>query len=94
MCCAAERAAEVHGMSEELNRAQEAHTSLESDLAGALSLQQQEAQNMARERDSAVARALAAEKQAADLKQANDKLFQQQQVCVLTFQLRACVFLD
>ena len=67
-------------MREELEHAQQAHTSLESDLAGALAMQQQEAQSMARERDAAVARALAAETQAADLKQANDKLFLQQQV--------------
>ena len=79
----AERTAEVHGMREELERAQQAHSSLERDLAGALAMQQQEAQTMVKERDSAVARALAAEKQAADLKQANDKLFQQQQVPVL-----------
>ena len=70
-------------MREELERAQQAHTSLESDLAGALAMQQQEAQSMARERDAAVARALAAETQAANLKQANDKLFLQQQVPAL-----------
>ena len=67
-------------MREELERAQEAHSSLERDFAGALAMQQQEAQSIAKERDSAVARAQAAEQQAADLKQANDKLFQQQQV--------------
>ena len=40
----AERTAEVHGMREELERAQQAHSSLERDLAGALAMQQQEAQ--------------------------------------------------
>ena len=78
--CIAERTAEVHGMREGLERAQQAHSSLERDLAGALAMQQQEAQSMAKVRDSALARALAAETQAADLKEANDKLFQQQQV--------------
>lgn len=78
--CTAERTAEVHRVREELDRAQQAHSSLERDLAGALAMQQQEAQSMAKERDSAVARALAAETRAADLKEANDKLFQQQQV--------------
>ena len=83
VCCTAERTAEVLSTREELERAQRAHSSLERDLAGALAMQQQEAQAMVKERDSAVARALAAETQAADLKQANDKLFQQQQVPVL-----------
>ena len=68
---------------EELNQARQAHSTLEGDLAGALALQQQEAQSIAKERDAAMARALAAEKQASDLKVAKDKLFQQQQVCSL-----------
>lgn len=67
-------------MSDELGRARGAAAALEGDLAGALALQQQEAQSIARERDAALARAAAAEKHAADLEQANDKLFQQQQV--------------
>ncbi len=69
-------------MMEELNQARQAHSTLEGDLAGALALQQQEAQSIAKERDAAMARALAAEKQASDLKVAKDKLFQQQ-VCSL-----------
>ena len=68
-------------MTEELSQARGAHSALESDLAGALALQQQEAQKMAKERDAALARALAAETQAAELEEANSKLFQQQQVC-------------
>ena len=66
-------------MTEELSQAQGAHSTLESDLAGALALQQQEAQKLAKERDAALARASAAEMQAAELEEANSKLFQQQQ---------------
>jgi hypothetical protein len=69
-------------MTEELNQARQAHSTLEGELAGALALQQQEAQSIAKERDAAVARAFAAEKQVADLKLANDNLFQQQQVAL------------
>ena len=72
-------------MTEEMNQARGAHSALESDLAGALALQQQEAQKLAKEGDAAVARALAAETQAAELEEANSKLFQQQQVCKLSF---------
>ena len=68
-------------MTEEMIQARGAHSALESDLAGALALQQQEAQNIAKERDAALARALAAETQAAELEEANSKLFQQQQAC-------------
>lgn len=75
----------MQALTEEMNQARQAHSTLEGDLAGALALQQQEAQSIAKERDAALARALAAEKQAADLELANDKLFQQQQVCCLPF---------
>ena len=71
-------------MTEDLVQARGAHSALESDLAGALALQQQEAQKLAKERDAAVARALAAETQAAELEEANSKLFQQQQVSILS----------
>ena len=71
-------------MTEEMDRARGAHSALESDLAGALALQQQEAQKLAKEREAALARALAAETQAAELEEANSKLFQQQQVCMLS----------
>ena len=79
----AERTAALNAMTEEMNQARGAHSALESDLAGALALQQQEAQKLAKERDAALARALAAETQAAELEEANSKLFQQQQVRIL-----------
>ena len=71
-------------MTEELIQARCAHSALESDLAGALALQQQEAQKMAKERDAALARGLEAETQAAEMEKGNSKLFQQQQVCRLS----------